>query len=332
MDMIIDLENHFRLPGQGEGSFESGKITERFWSDDGNVRFRISNDGASVDKFLQFMDEAGIDMAALTCQRLANLDKMREWHDYAAKLAQQYPKRFVCLATISPVAGKAFLEELERAVNELGLKGVHIHASNDGEQLDSERMWPFYEKVSELGIPVDVHIQSNPPGFETMNAPYALYYVAAREFHMAVAVLRVCFGGVLEEFPDLKLIMNHFGGGVSSIIDRFDVYTRSADEPGGSGFYSGKPLISKPYREYFDKLYFNMAGREAGMAAVKCALTNISPRKLLFGTDWPLNYDYYPKEVRRYVEEIRKLDLPKDDIDAMLGGNAIELLKIELTT
>ena len=79
------------------------------------------------------------------------------------------------------------------------------------------------------------------------------------------------------------------------------------------------------WKEYFDKLYFNMAGREVSMASIKCALTNISPRKLLFGTDWPLNYDYHPEEVRRYVREIQKLDLPKDDIAAMLGGNAAKM-------
>ena len=186
----------------------------------------------------------------------------------------------------------------------------------------------FYDKVSELGIPINVNITSAPVGFDSLHAPYALYYVAAREFDICAATLRVCFGGVLEDFPDLKLIMNHFGGGISSVIERFDAYTSYADRPGWPSFYSGKRLISKPFREYFNKLYFNMAGREVGMATVRCALTNISPRKLMFGTDWPLNYDYDPQGIRRYVEEIRKLDLPRDDIEAMLGGNAAKLLGI----
>ena len=87
-----------------------------------------------------------------------------------------------------------------------------------------------------------------------------------------------------------------------------------------------RPLITKPWTEHFNKLYFNMAGRGVGMATVRCALTNISPRKLMFGTDWPPNYENDPKGAKRYVEEIRKLDLPRDDIEAMLGGNAAQLL------
>jgi len=187
-------------------------------------------------------------------------------------------------------------------------------------------MWPFYEKVSELGIPVDVHISNRPAGFDALKAPYALYYVMAREFDMAASVLRVCLGGVLEDFPDLVLIMNHFGGGVSSVIERLDAYTGYADGAGWNDFYFDKRLISKPWREYFDKLYFNMAGRELGIETVKCALTNISPRKLMFATDWPWNFDYKPEKVRQYVAEIRKLDLPEEDIEAMLGGNIAGVL------
>jgi len=121
--------------------------------------------------------------------------------------------------------------------------------------------------------------------------------------------------------------MNHFGGGVSAVLERLDAYLGYVG-PGCPSFYLGKPMISKPWREYFDKLYFNMAGREVGMAAVKCALTNISPKRLIFGTDWPFNYDRNPLGVRQYIGEIRKLDLPEEDIDSMLGGNAASLLGI----
>ena len=326
--MIIDVENHIRIPSHaGDIIFESGKATERYWNNDGSFGFRLSKDSANVERYLQFMDEAGIDMAVLTSQApvLAELDEAKKWHDYAAGLMQKYPKRLACIATIKPVGVKGMLKELERAVKECGLKGVHIAASTNDVELDSKEMWPFYEKVSELNIPVDVHIQANPSGFENLKADYALHYVAAREFHMAASVMRVCFGGVLEEFPALKLIMNHFGGGISSVIERFDLYANLADDPDGPGFYYGKSLISRPFREYFDKLYFNMAGRGAGMATVKCALTNISPRKMLFATDWPLNYDYYPQVLRKHIEDIHKLDLSSDDIEAMLGGNAAQL-------
>ena len=125
----------------------------------------------------------------------------------------------------------------------------------------------------------------------------------------------------------MKIIMNHFGGGISAILERMDAYMNYVG-PGCPSLYTGEPMISRPWREYFDKLYFNIAGREVGMAAVKSALTNIGPDRLMFGSDWPFNYDGNPEEARRYIEEIKKLDLPESDIENMLGGNAAGLLGI----
>ena len=46
----------------------------------------------------------------------------------------------------------------------------------------------------------------------------------------------------------------------------------------------------------------------------------ISPKGLLFATDYPYNFTHDPQEsVREYIENIRKLDLPQDNIDGMVG-------------
>ncbi len=327
--MIIDVEHHLTLEEKTQkGKSISGKIREWYWDSEGKMRTRIWQDASSVERFIQFMDDAGIDMALLTMIMVATIEDARKANDLCAKIVQKYPNRYIGCASVSPVGGKPALDELERAVKELGLKAVHIYTRNGGHYLDSKAMWPFYEKVSQLKIPINVHVNVEPPGFDALEAPYLLHFVAAREFDMAASVLRVCLGGVLEDFPDLKIIMNHFGGGVASIMERFDVYTSYAGFTGFPDFYYGERLIKKPWREYFNKLYFNMAGREKGMGAVNSALTCIEPRKMMFGTDWPFNYDYEPEKVKEYVAEIRKLPLPKEDIEAMLYGTAAQLFGI----
>jgi hypothetical protein len=61
--MIVDLEHHLFLKEQTEnGSSQSGKICERYWDENGKLRIRIFQEGSSVDKYLQFMDEAGLQM------------------------------------------------------------------------------------------------------------------------------------------------------------------------------------------------------------------------------------------------------------------------------
>ncbi|MFC1947791.1 amidohydrolase family protein [Chloroflexota bacterium] len=326
--MIIDMEHHLATFDKLEkGKSESGKVCERYWDTDGKMKIKSCEEVGRAESHLEFMDAAGIDIALLTTNPITTLDQCRRWNDFCAGLVNEHPDRFVGFATVPPLGGRPAFDELERAVKELGLKGVHIWTWNDGKALDSRETWPFYEKASELRIPVDVHVTLEPPGLDSLHASYALYYVMARELDMCSATLKVCLGGVLEDFPDMVMIMNHFGGGVSSVLERLDAYMGYVG-PGCPSLYQGEPLISKPWREYFDKLYFNMAGREIGMAAVKSALTNISPQKLMFGTDWPFNYDRNPAGAAQYIDEIRKLDLTEKDIDDMLGGNAARLLSI----
>ncbi|MFC2020761.1 amidohydrolase family protein [Chloroflexota bacterium] len=327
-NMIIDMEHHTATEDLlAKGTSPSGKICERYWDTDGKMKILSFEEVARAESHLKFMDEAGIDMAVLTTNPLKSLEQCRKWNDFCAGLVKEYPKRFLGFATILPLGGKEAFEELDRAITGLGLSGVHIWTWSDGQPLDSRELWPFYEKVSELDVPVDVHVTLEPPGLDSVRATYALYYVIARELDMCAATFRVCLGGILEDFPDLKIIMNHFGGGISAVLERMDAYMGYVG-PGCPSLYMGEPMISRPWREYFDKLYFNMAGREVGMAAVKCALTNISPEKLMFGSDWPFNYDRNSLEAKRYIDEIKKLDLPEDDINNMLGNNAARLLGI----
>ena len=97
-------------------------------------------------------------------------------------------------------------------------------------------------------------------------------------------------------------------------------------------FWVGLLLISEPYAErfngYFGKLYFNMAGREIGIETIKSALTNISPGRLVLGTDYPHNFTDDPDGIRTYIEKIRELDMDEEAIEAMLSTNDLALLEL----
>lgn len=329
--MLIDFEHHLYLPEQTvPGKSKSGMITERHWEDDGKLRIRIFEDASRVERFIQFMDDAGIDLSVLTTNNFTGgFEQMKRWNTFASGVIKKNSKRFIGYACIQPMAGKAALDEIDHAVNDLGMKGLHIWTVNNGKYLDDRAMWPFYEKAAKYKLPIDVHVTIEPAGLDAMASSYGLSYVLAREFDMAIATMRLCLGGVLEDFPDLVFIMNHFGGGVSSVADRMTAYMEFLGT-GWESFYTGKPLISKPWTTYWDKLYFNTAGREMGISSLKCALTNVKPEKLVFGTDWPFNYDYRPEKVRAYAEEIKKLDiLPPGAADKILGGNAARILGIK---
>ena len=101
--MIIDFEHHLFMQEElQKGNSKSGKIYERYWDQSGRIGFRIHEEASHVDRYLQFMDEAGIDVAVLTTNRISGLEQTRRWNDFCAKVVRENPKRFVGFACIPP--------------------------------------------------------------------------------------------------------------------------------------------------------------------------------------------------------------------------------------
>ena len=74
--MIIDVENHLSLRERVEsGKSESGKLCERYWTNDGNLTIRLFEDASRAEKTIQFMDDAGIDVAVLSTNALNTLEE-----------------------------------------------------------------------------------------------------------------------------------------------------------------------------------------------------------------------------------------------------------------
>ncbi len=78
-------------------------------------------------------------------------------NDEVAGIVQKYPKQFVGFASVDPWKGKKAIEELERAITVLGLKGLKLHPSIQAFYPNDTRFYPLYEKAATLGIPALFH-------------------------------------------------------------------------------------------------------------------------------------------------------------------------------
>ena len=131
--------------------------------------------------------------------------------------------------------------------------------------------------MQKLDVPIFVHPALAPKGYSLMN-DYQLPVILTREFDLGVAVTRLIAGGVIERYPDLQFVFAHFGGGLAGYKERI---ARSS--------YRFK--LPKPFEEYFDRLYFDMAGFEGSPIALRCALEGIRPERMVFATDYPQNFN-----------------------------------------
>jgi hypothetical protein len=111
-------------------------------------------------------------------------------------------------------------------------------------------------------------------------------------------------------------VFSHFGGGLAGYKERIALSA-----------YRFK--LPRAFEEYFDRLYFDMAGFESSPIALRCALEGIKPERMVFATGYPQNFNNSDPTMGKsvdgigeYVETIRKLPLSKQTIDGMLGETA----------
>jgi predicted TIM-barrel fold metal-dependent hydrolase len=277
-----------------------------------------------LDLQLRDMDEAGIDVSVLSCLLgwSASLEECRFINDDLAALQKKYPHRFAGLAQAPVLDGRAALDELRRAIGDLGLRGVTITSQVNGLPIDSAELYDLYETACVLDVPIFVHPALVPTGYDHLKE-YDLPRVLGREVDLTVATTRLIAGGIFDRFPDLKIVMAHFGGGIAAVKERLV----------GKGYRFG--TLKKPFAEYFDMVYFDMAGFEGGMIALNCALQGMRPERLLFASDYPQDFTGVNtdtgkgmKELRKYIESVRNLPLDGKSKEQILGGTAAQLLKL----
>ena len=125
------------------------------------------------------------------------------------------------------------------------------------------------------------------------------------------------FHGILESFPQLKIIHAHLGGVFPYLVGRIDDSFKSYSKDHG---FSLQQLPSEYYKKnvYVDAISFHLP-------AMKCALEFLGPDHILMGTD----YAHPIGGPERVVGFIKDLGLPEEDTEKILRKNAVKLFKLD---
>ena len=282
----------------------------------------------TIENLLDAHERAAIDLCVVSNTLHYIKDKspaesltfIKRWNEYAAEIQQKYSDRIVSFATTVPGGGKEFLSEVERAIREYKLKGILINSSHQGAYPDDDEARPFFELLTELDVPVMIHAPTVSFGEERMRE-YRLASSIGRPFDGCLSIARLIVRGVLEQFPKIKLVGCHLGGGICEVIGRMDYAYELGDAASGLGSYEPL-LISHPPSHYLKKMYFDTVSYHP--PAVMCALETVGARHLVFGSDAPPLLPLLPR-AKKIIEE---LPVGQTDRDAILGLNALALLKL----
>ena len=237
-------------------------------------------------------------------------------NDGIAKIADISHGRFKGIASVSLVDVAEAVEETERAVKDLGLLGVQILSNVRGKPLDLPEFEPFYSKISQLGCGLWIHPAFIRKIYDWMNDEYNMNMMMGWGIDTALASFRIMRGGVLERYPDLKIITHHLGTLIPLMAGRINGFVS------GQGTNGKLPMpLKKAPIEYLKMFYVDTA---EGMwkPAMGLAYDFYGPSHMLFGTDYPWG------DTARIIENIKALDASKKEKDMILGENAAKLFKL----
>jgi len=160
----------------------------------------VSRLPSTTDQLLDEMEEAGVSGAVILGQdthatRNPAFKSYTLRNDEIASIASKSKGKLLPFAGVDPNAGKAAVTELRRAVKKLGMRGLKVHSSANSVYLnDRKLMYPIYEFCQEESIPILFHTGTT--GLGDCEIKYS----------KTELLDEVC-----QSFPDLKVIMAHFG-------------------------------------------------------------------------------------------------------------------------
>ena len=302
MTKLIAIEEHFLTPAI-RAAWAASAIGEEGTAlfDQGEMGVLLDNLG---EQRLALMDESGVDVQVLsvTTPGLHNLDPepsvvlAQQTNDLLAATIAQHPTRFQGLATLPTASPTHVAAELARSVRQLGFKGAMLSGRTRDKNLDHPDFWPLFQEAATLGVPLFIHPQIPQKavrdtlysgfsdlvdlGFATIGLGW--HYEAGIQF------VRLILAGVFDKYPDLQIILGHWGEVVLFYLERLTSLGRVAK-------------LQRPIADYFrQNLYVTPSGMWS-QAYLQQALALLGPERLLFSTDYP--YQYKPGQPgRRFLE------------------------------
>jgi len=137
-------------------------------------------------------------------------------NDELAALVARHPGRIHGLASIDAYDGDRAAREAERAIRELGLRGLFVDCARGDLLIDAPQARPTLEVAAQLGVPVFVHPVAPQPLTKQM-APYGLIgTLFARGTVNSASLIALIEGGVFSQLPGLRVVVTaHAIGGLA---------------------------------------------------------------------------------------------------------------------
>lgn len=324
----IDIHNHYYPPSYFDLIRTLGSSEYRFDTDASGTTiikyrgarfFGIQPPMTDVGLRLEEMDRVGVDVQVLSVS-VPNVffgDESKEpeiaraANDAYAEVIARHPRRFKGLASIPMDVPDAALSELERAMDQLRLNGVILLSHIRGRPLTDATFRPFFEEANRRKLCVLIHPMM-PEGMAGQLKDYVLGPIVGFLFDSTLAVARMCYAGLLRDFPDIRFVIPHLGGAIPYLMARLD--------QGFHDFVACREKIDEPPSTYLKKLYFGTVS--SSTESVEMVRDLVGTDHIALGTDYP----HLLGSMEGSVATIDGLRIPASEKQRIFSGTALEIL------
>ncbi len=299
MTPVVDAHAHVVVPGLG---------AEVTWRDGAQV---VALDGREIraavrelvdlERILDEQDRAGVDIVLL-CPWVNLLGREVERQNEA--LAAMVGDRVAALGTVDLERP----DDLVALMRDGRLSGVEIPAAPGGVYLGDERFRDFWAAADESGALVFVHPSTRGFALPVMEAHY-LWNTVGNPLETTVTAAHMVGAGVLDEHPDLRVLLAHGGGVLPALRGRL-AHEQAIHPPG------------RDVRAAIGRFYVDTVVHDG--AVLRGLVEFFGADHVLCGSDYPFDMG-----VERPAEAVHALGLPAADEARILGGNALRLLRQE---
>jgi aminocarboxymuconate-semialdehyde decarboxylase len=268
-----------------------------------------------IEAILEAQDASGIDRVLL-CPWVSllrydatppeGLRLSRIYNEALARMAQAHPDRASVLGTVPLQDPELAARELESLLKEPGLHGVEIAASVNGVYLGDDCFDPFWATAEATGALVFIHPTTRGFGIPALN-DYYLWNTVGNPLETTITAAHMVMAGVMERYPNLKVLLAHGGGAILSLRGR--LRHAHSFQP------QARARLTESPEDSLRRFYFDTVTHDP--ALLRSLIEYVGADHVLLGSDYPFDMGAeHPAEI------IRALNLSSADEAKILGGNA----------
>jgi aminocarboxymuconate-semialdehyde decarboxylase len=233
------------------------------------------------------------------------------FNEALAEAHVRHPDRFVGLAALPMHEPDLAVREAERVARLPGIRGAYAATRINDRDLSDPVFFPVYERLEALGLPLFLH-----PIFVIDPARLERFYLTnllGNPFETAIAAAHLIFGGVLDRFPRLEVVLPHAGGAFPWLVWRLRRGWQKREEL--------RKLARDP-ADYLRRLHYDTVGYAD--AVIDYLVAQVGADRVLMGSDY-----CFPIADERPVETVTANPaLDAAARRAIIEGNARRLLRL----